>query len=59
MMTDEQKLNLYKSQCETLKTLLEHNAISYEQYLTSFNGLTEKTGMQRYADEFKVKREKQ
>lgn len=53
-MTDEQKLELYKTQCETLKTLLEHNAISYEQYLISFNGLTEKMGMQQYAEKYKA-----
>ena len=45
MTTEEKKLQLYKNQCETLKILLEHKAISKAQYDKSFSDLTKKMGM--------------
>ena len=54
-MGSQAKIELYLKQCETLKTLLSHGAISIEQYNKSFNDLTIKMNMQDYAEQFKIK----
>ena len=41
---NEKKRQLYEKQVELLKTFLERNAISQEQYDKSFHDLTEKMG---------------
>lgn len=44
-MTNEQKKELFLKQVKTMKTLLEHGAISREQYDFSYNGLVAKMGI--------------
>lgn len=41
-MTQEQKKELFLKQVNTMKTLLEHGAISREQFDFSYNGLVTK-----------------
>lgn len=43
-LSDNKNYRLYLKQTETLKTLLEHRAISREEYTKSLHDLTEKTG---------------
>ena len=42
---EQKKRDLYDRQVELLKTFLERNAISQEQYDKSFHDLTEKMGV--------------
>ena len=44
-MNDAQKKELFQRQVKTMKTLLEHGAISKEQYDFSYNGLVTKMGI--------------
>ena len=49
MTADEKKRDLYLSQVQLLNDFLERGAISREQYDKSFHDLTEKMGMERFA----------
>jgi hypothetical protein len=44
----DKKTELYEKQMETMKTLLQHGAITKEQYDYSSAKLTEKMGMRKH-----------
>lgn len=48
---EEKKLQLYLGQKKLLKTFLEKNAITAEQYEKSLGDLTEKMGMRGFSGE--------